>query len=124
MLMRWTLIFSLSLLAGCVDMGKVGMHPQLKEYWFSANTDTTYRCLDSEATLNGLRLEEGDPFPSGSRRFELYDKADVMVAHLDISPFGQPADKQTNVDLFYGRNDPQSERQLMTMMARCQKELD
>ena len=121
--MRWAVIFSLSLLAGCVDMGKVGLHPQLKEYWFSVNTNTTYRCLDSEATLNSLRLEEVAPLSDGSRRFELYDKADVMVANLDISPFGQPVGKQTSVDLFYGRNDPQSARQLMAMVVQCQKKL-
>jgi hypothetical protein len=124
MFIRWTVIFSLGLLAGCVDLGKVSLHPQLKQFWFSANMDSTYRCLDGEAMINGLRLEEDDPLPGGSRRFNLEDRDSLVVAWLDMTPFGQSTHKQTSVDLFYGHNDPQTEQQLMAMMTQCKKTLD
>lgn len=124
MFKRWTAIFLLGLLAGCVDLGKVGLHPQLKQFWLSANMDRTYRCLDDEAMLNGLRLKEDDPLPGGSRRFNLEDRDGIVVAWLDMTPFGQSGGKQTSVDLFYGRNNPHTEQQLMTIMTQCEKTLD
>ncbi|ROP59406.1 hypothetical protein EDF81_2208 [Enterobacter sp. BIGb0383] len=117
---RMILVVSLSLLSGCVNLGKVGMHPQLKTSSFSASMDRTYRCLDSEAIRQALRLTEDDRLPGGGRRYNLLDQHNAVVAWLDMNSSG----KQTSIDLFYGRSEPQTERQLLTMVKQCQRELD
>lgn len=120
MLNRWIVIALLGLLAGCVDMGRVGTHPQLTQAYFSANRDRTGQCLDAEAILNQLRLEEDGPLAGGSRRFNLLGQDDEVVAWLDMSASG----KQTNVDFFYGRDDKKTEQRLITMIKQCQRELN
>lgn len=110
----------LGLLTGCVDMGRVGFFPKLKEAFISASVERTWRCLDAQATANQLRLEEGDPLPGGSRRFNLLNQNDEVVAWLDISAFN----KRSDIDMFYGKNDKPTESQLMTMVEHCQRELN
>ena len=117
MFARWVAIAFLCLLAGCVDLGNVGLHPQLKEFRFSRSMNQLYRCLDHEAMHNDLRLEEDGSLSTSSRRFNVLDKDGVVVAWLDM----RSSDRQTDVDLFYGRNDRHTEGHLMMMMAQCQK---
>ncbi|MGC6387437.1 hypothetical protein ACMV8I_07160 [Ewingella sp. S1.OA.A_B6] len=120
MLTRWIVIAAMSLLAGCVDLGHVGSHPQLKEAWFPANVEKTYTCLYSAALVNHLRLEEDESLPGGRRRFNLLNQNDELVAWLDMARSG----KQTDVDFFYGRNDKPIEQRLMAMIKQCRQELN
>lgn len=117
---RWTIVIGLGLLTGCADMGKVGFSPKLKEAIISASVERTWRCLDAQAMANQLRLEEGDPLPGGSRRFILLNQDDEVIAWLDISAFN----KQSDIDMFYGKDDKQTESQLMAMVNQCQRELN
>lgn len=117
---RWTIVIGLGLLTGCVDMGKVGFSPKLKEVFISASVERTWQCLDAQAIANQLRLEEGDPQPGGSRRFNLLNQDGEVMAWLDISAFN----KQSDIDMFYGKDDKQTESQLMAMVKQCQRELN
>ncbi|WP_263070983.1 hypothetical protein [Enterobacter huaxiensis] len=122
MLKRWrgTIVIGLGLLTGCVDMGRVGFSPKLKEAFISASVQRTWRCLDAQATANQLRLEEGDPLPGGSRRFNLLNQNDEVVAWLDISA----VNKRSDIDMFYGKDDKPTESQLMAIVEQCQRELN
>jgi hypothetical protein len=117
---RCTIVIGLGLLTGCADMGRVGFSPKLKEAFVSASVEKTWRCLDAQATANHLRLEEDDPLPGGSRRFNLLNQDDEVVAWLDISAFN----KQSDIDMFYGKDDKQTESRLMAMVKQCQQELN
>lgn len=122
MLKGWgrTIVIGLGLLTGCVDMGRVGFYPKLKEAFTSASVERTWQCLDAQATVNQLRLEEDDPLPGGSRRFNLLNQNDEVVAWLDISAFNE----QSNIDMFYGKDDKPIESKLMAMVEQCQRELN
>ncbi len=117
---KWTIVIGLGLLTGCADMGRVGFSPKLKETLVSASVERTWQCLGAQATANQLRLEEDDPLPGGSRRFNLLNQDGEVVAWLDISAFN----KQSDIDMFYGKDDKQTESQLMAMVKQCQQELN
>ena len=117
---KWTIAIGLGLLTGCADMGRVGFSPKLKETFVSASVERTWQCLDAQATANQLRLEEDGPLPGGSRRFNLLNQDGEVVAWLDISAFN----KQSDIDMFYGKDDKQTESQLMVMVKQCQQELN
>ncbi|MDI3426697.1 hypothetical protein QLG21_11880 [Enterobacter sp. V87_3] len=77
---KWTIAIGLGLLTGCADMGRVGFSPKLKETLVSASVERTWQCLDTQATAKQLRLEEDDPLPGGSRRFNLLNQDGEVVA--------------------------------------------
>lgn len=103
-------------LCGCVDLGRVGMHPELKSVYFDGYKGETERCLYSAALQQHFSLEYSDTLSGGMGRYNLTNHNDELVAWVDISP---PNRKQTNVDFYYARNAPDVKSAVFAMIAQC-----
>ncbi|WP_449758260.1 hypothetical protein [Erwinia persicina] len=103
-------------LCGCVDMGRVGMHPKVKTAYLNAHRHVGTDCLYQVAYRQHLSMEKDDPLPGGTERYNLLDKNYETVAWLDASPFGK---KQTSVDFYYGPDEPEIERSIEAMISQC-----
>ncbi|CAI1126347.1 hypothetical protein [Serratia ficaria] len=119
MFARWWVVGYAVLLAGCVDLGKVGMNPDMKQASFYGNSEDAYRCLNDKLTRNNLMLEEDEALSSGGRRFNLSQR-DVVVAWLDLTQSGH----ETSADFFYEKGNDKLSAALSAAITRCQKELD
>lgn len=109
------------MLCGCVDLGRVGIHPELKTVYFKGQKHSVENCLYSAALSQKLSLMRGDPLPGGTDRYDLQDANYEDVAWVDISSFGR---KQTSVNFYYAPNAPDVHKAISSMIAICQKELE
>lgn len=108
------------LLSGCIDLGRVGIHPELKTIYFKSHTNAVANCLYSAALKQELLLIKDDPLPGNTSRFNLQDEHYDNVAYVDISPSGE---NQSSVDFFYAPHAPDVHNAIVSMIAQCEREL-
>lgn len=108
-------------LCGCVDLGKIGIHPELKTIYFDASNKAVEDCLYESALNQRMLMMKDDPLPGGTARFNLQDANYDNVAYLDISTFDA---KQTSVDFFYARHAPDVHKAIISMISQCKRELN
>lgn len=105
------------LLAGCVDLGQVGMHPTMQQGYFSASEERTYRCLETSALEQQLFIEEDEPFSNGDKRYNLTRSGEV-VGWMDISRFNKA---QSMVNVYYNPKDKALAHNIEAMMQTCKQ---
>ncbi|KAB8306255.1 hypothetical protein EH228_18390 [Erwinia endophytica] len=103
-------------LCGCVDLGRVGLHPDTKTVYFDGHPYQIANCLDTAALRQHLSLMPDDPLPGGTKRYKLQDKNDQDVAWIDVAAFN---DQQTNVDFFYAPHAPDVSAAIVAMISQC-----
>ncbi|MBV4368115.1 hypothetical protein ACMGGR_18865 [Erwinia sp. BNK-24-b] len=113
---KLSVAFSLLLLCGCVDMGRVGMHPELKSFYLDGSPHEVAGCLYSAASHQHLFLERDDPLPGGTRRYKLKDTDNEDVAWVEIS---SAPHKQSHVNVYQAR-EADVRTAVSAMVARCQ----
>ncbi|MGE9552949.1 hypothetical protein ACQPT2_17450 [Erwinia amylovora] len=107
-------------LCGCIDLGRVGMHPELKTVYFNGHQHAVQDCLYSAALQQGFSLLSDDKMLAGIDRYNLEDKNHEVAAWVDISPFGK---EQTNADFFYASDAPDVKSAVFAIIAQCENSL-
>jgi hypothetical protein len=98
MLMNKTIISIMAvMLCGCVDLGRVGLHPELKTAYFDGQKHIVESCLYSAALSQKLSLMKDDSLPGGTERYDLQDANYENVAWVDITPSGEKQTSATRV---------------------------
>lgn len=111
----------MGLLFGCVDLGQIGIHPELQTVYFDGDVHTVANCLYYAALAQRLILTEGDPLPDGTQRFGLQDVNNAGVAWLDVSPSSH---KQSSVEFFYAPHAPDIHKDISAIIYQCKKDLN
>lgn len=106
---------SLSLLGGCVDMGRVGLHPDTKTAYFNGHPYQVESCLTEAAQDRRLYLEQDDPLPNGGKRFNLWQDNET-VAWVEIAKFSH---HQTAATFYYNPKDSDISTAVLAMIAQC-----
>lgn len=108
-------------LCSCVDLGRVGIHPELKTLYFDENQSAVADCLFSSALKQKLDLIPDDAALSEEvNRFSLRSKKDnADVAWVDLS--SSTGAKQTSVNFYYAPHAPDVHRAIVSMISQCQK---
>ncbi|EPZ6101364.1 hypothetical protein ACX6VJ_001448 [Klebsiella variicola] len=110
------LVLIILTLSGCVDLGRVGMHPDLKTAYFNGHQNAVENCLYDAALNQKLSLMKDDPLPGGTKRYNLQDANYEDVAWVEVSKSGD----QTSVDFYYA---PDVRSSIFAMIDQCQKSL-
>ena len=103
-------------LSGCVALGHVGMHPDLKTAYFNGQRNAVENCLYDAALNQKLSLTKDDPMPGGTKRYNLQDVNYEDVAWVEVSKSGD----QTSVYFYYA---PDVRSSIFAMIEQCQKSL-
>lgn len=106
--------------SGCVDLGGIGMHPELETAYFDSNQEKVADCLYSAALSQHLSLMKDDPLPDGSQRYNLQDANYEDVAWVDFSTFDS---KKTSVNFFYAPHAPDVTSAINAMITQCKNSL-
>ncbi|HFQ9142167.1 TPA: hypothetical protein ACHTOV_004692 [Enterobacter cancerogenus] len=103
-------------LCSCVDVGRVGIHPELKTTYLDASKTSVEACLYSAALQQHLSLSVDSPLPQGTDRYSLQDKDNQVVAWMEIGTFGHD---QTSVDFYYAPHAPDIHKAITAMTGQC-----
>lgn len=106
---------SISLLGGCVDMGRLGLHPTTKTAYFDGHPFQVESCLSVAAQDQRLYLEQDEPLPDGTRRYNL-EQDDETVAWVEIAKFSH---HQTSATFYYDPKASDISTEVSGMIARC-----
>lgn len=107
-------------LCGCVDTGRVGMHPEMETAYIDGHPAKVEKCLSGAALAQRYTLVKDDPLPDGSKRFNLEDTNSEVVAWVESSAFN---DQQTMVQFYYAPNAPEVQSAISTMISQCKNVL-
>ncbi|MFW0698535.1 hypothetical protein [Pantoea sp. R13S299] len=110
---------SLVLLGGCVDMGRVGLHPDTKTAYFDGHPYQVESCLTVAAQDRRLYLEQDDPLPNGGKRFNLVEDNET-IAWVEISKFSH---HQTSATFYYDPKAADISASVSAMIAACKTSL-
>lgn len=108
-------------LCGCVDLGRVSLHPETKTVYIDGHKNSVENCLSAAARGQKLYLEKDDPLHGGINRFYLKDTNDENVAWVETARFSH---RQTSVDFYYAPHVPEIVGTINTMIAQCQNALE
>lgn len=112
---RLIIALGVSLLSGCVDMGRVGLHPETKTAWFDGHPYQVESCLNEMAQNQRAYLEQDDPLPDGTKRYNL-EKNNETVAWIEIARFSH---HQTSATFYYDPKAPDISALVSAMIADC-----
>lgn len=112
---RLIIALSVSLLSGCVDTGRVGLHPETKTAWFDGHPYQVESCLTEVAQNKQSYLEQDDPLPNGTKRYNL-EKDNETVAWIEIAKFSH---HQTSATFYYDPKAPDISALVSAMIAAC-----
>lgn len=101
--------------AGCVDLGKVGLHPELNVVYINGQPSEVADCLYSAAISQGLYLARDDRLSDGTARYTLQDSQYESVANVELSRFSQD---QTSV-YFYRAKEAATGSAIAKMTEQC-----
>lgn len=110
------LVLGLIMLAGCVDTGRVGLHPQLKTAYFNAHPYQVQSCLYAAAISQHLYLDRDDPLPGGAQRFNLQQGDGTVIAWVEIGRFNP---SETSVNFYYDTQAADIRAAVTAMIAEC-----
>lgn len=106
---------SISLLGGCADMGRVGLHPETKSAYFNGHPFQVESCLNVAAQDQRLYLKQGEPLPDGTKRYNL-EQDNETVAWVEIAKFSH---HQTSAIFYYDPKASDISTAVSAMIARC-----
>ncbi|MCX3309265.1 hypothetical protein ORN12_09675 [Pantoea vagans] len=112
---RLIIALRVSLLSGCVDMGRVGLHPETKTAWFDGHPYQVESCLNEMAQNQRAYLEQDDPLPDGTKRYNL-EKNNETVAWIEIVRFSH---HQTSATFYYDPKAPDISALVSAMITNC-----
>lgn len=110
------LLLMLSITAGCVDTGRVGLHPHLQTAYFNAHPYQVQSCLFSAAINQHLSLERDDPLPGGAQRYNLEQGDGTVIAWIETDKFNH---SETSVNFVYDAQAADIRAAVATMIAEC-----
>ncbi|MCC4108686.1 hypothetical protein [Serratia ureilytica] len=110
--------FVSTLLAGCAGTLDKIQHSTLKAGFFSDSVERTRDCIETEVMRRHFYLEDDEPLPGGSKRFNLLQNGNE-VANLDMSAVGSA----TQVNFFYDERDTTLAAEVAGVIQHCQKAL-
>lgn len=113
---RLIIALSVSLLGGCVDMGRVGLHPETKTAWFDGHPYQVESCLTAMAQNQRAYLEQDDPLSDGTKRYNL-EKDNETIAWIEITKFSH---HQTSATFYYDPKAPDISALVSAMITNCQ----
>ncbi|CAI2793948.1 Uncharacterised protein [Serratia grimesii] len=114
------IILMVCVLSGCVDLGRIGMHPDFKTAQFDGNQYQVSDCFYSAALNQHLSLMRDSPLPDGTKKYNLEDANYEAVAWVEIFEFND----KTGVNFFYAPNAPDVSSAISAMISQCQKSLN
>lgn len=114
---RTIITLSLVLLGGCVDMGRVGLHPEMKSAYFDGDSYQVESCLTAAAQNQQVYLEQDDPLPNGGMRYNLMQENET-VAWVEVEKFSH---HQTSATFYYELKAPDISTVVLTMIAACKR---
>lgn len=118
--MNKVIIIVICMLSGCVDLGRVGLHPEGKSEYFVGERSEVENCIESSATRLNLSIMLDDTLPGGTKRYNLRDTNDELIAWIEISDFNSG---QTDVDFFYAPHAPDVKNAISRMIQQCKHSL-
>lgn len=113
------LTMTIFVLTGCIDLGRVGMLPELKTAYFEGNPYTVTDCMNSAALEQHLSLNRDESSSDGTKRYNLQDANYEDVAWLEFNKFSH---KQTSVLFYYAHHSPDVAKAITAMISQCKKE--
>ena len=112
------ILFPALCLSGCVDLGKVGTHPEVASFYINHPKGQVADCLMYASSREHLSLEFDDTLPDGSERYNLKDSDYTDVAWVEVSKF---SGKQTSVEFYYAPHDPGFHNSILSIVDQCKK---
>ncbi|WP_307570196.1 hypothetical protein [Pantoea anthophila] len=106
---------SLILLSGCVDTGRVGLHPQVKTAYFDGHPWQLESCLSEAAQNQQLYLSQDEPLPGGTKRFNLEQDGET-VAWVEIARFSR---NQTSATFYADPKASDIQAAISDMVTAC-----
>ena len=103
------------LLVGCVDLGRVGTHPDMKQVYLKGYPHNVADCLFAAAQSQHLRLERDGRLTQGIEKYNLTDRNYDNVAWIEIAAAGR---QQSSVTFYYAK-EPDVSAAVSAMAARC-----
>lgn len=113
---KFPVLFLMFLLCGCVDMGRVGLHPDVKTASIEGRKAAVEDCLLYEARKQNFVVEEDSPLSNDTDRFNLEDSSNTLVGWIEVSSSGKHT---TDVDVFYAPNAPEVKKAVTTILSHC-----
>lgn len=115
---KTVLVVALMMVAGCVDTGRVGLHPQVKTAYFNAHPDQVQSCLYSAAISRHLYLDQDDPLPGGTQRYNLEQGDGTVIAWVEIAKFNH---SETSTEFFYDPHAADVSASVAALIDECKK---
>lgn len=112
---RLIITLSVSLLSGCVDKGRVGLHPETRTAWFDGHPYQVESCLTEMAQNQRAYLEQDDPLTDGTKQYNL-EKDNETVAWIEIAKFSH---HQTSATFYYDPKAPDISALVSGMITNC-----
>jgi hypothetical protein len=112
------ILFPALCLSGCVDLGKVGTHPEVASFYINHPKSQVADCLMYASSREHLSLEFDDTLPDGSERYNLQDSDYTDVAWVEVSKF---SGKQTSVEFYYAPHEPGLHKSILSIVDQCKK---
>lgn len=113
---KFTLSIFAFTLSGCVDVGLVGIHPELRTTYVNGYKDDVESCLYSAAITQKMSLVADEPLPNETSRYDLQNSDDENVAWVDVS---QLNNRQTEVSFYYAPHTPDIHKAVMAILSEC-----
>ncbi|KMK02239.1 hypothetical protein ABW07_23520 [Pluralibacter gergoviae] len=108
-------------LGGCADLGRVGMHPDVRTASFSAPKSDIENCLYSSVSRVHLSISRDAPLADGTDRFNLLDRSDEKVAWVELSSVSR---KSTAMSVYYAPHSAEIKKAVDAVITRCRAEFD
>lgn len=119
-LVKICMSISALVVCGCVDLGRVGIHPKVKVEYFEGHKSAVENCLYSASLKQHFTMVTDSPLAGKIDRFNLQDKNNEDVAWLDVSRSGQ---KQTSINFYYSPHDQVIHNSIVSIVNSCKNSL-
>jgi hypothetical protein len=116
---KMIIALSISLLGGCVNMGRVGLHPKTETAYFDGHPYQAEACLTVAAQDRGLELAQDDPLPDGGKRYNLKQDNET-AAWVEIAKFSH---HQSSATFYYDPKASDVSASVSAMIAACKTSL-
>lgn len=112
------ILFPALFLSGCVDLGKIGTHPEVASFYINHSKSQVADCLIYASFREHLSLEFDYTLPDGSERYNLQDSDSNDVAWVEVGKFSR---KQTSVEFYYAPHEPGLHKSILSIVEQCKK---
>ncbi|MGK0599773.1 hypothetical protein [Yokenella regensburgei] len=104
------------LLAGCVDLDQMGIHPELRTTWIDRPRPDVEQCLINAAKAQQLNLTPGGTLPGNTDRYLLQGIQHKNIAEVDIRAGDNNV---TGIDFYYFPDTENRCEDIESMLAAC-----